>query len=358
MIGMKGFLIAEETYEKILSVIEESGMDALARDGVMIHMETQAGVTASEMNRILIENTPLSMYTESIHSAETIAGFMSILQNAFYAVFAAFALVLFGVAMAVLGHSISGLVEQEWKNLGIMKTIGFTGRTLSGQLMAQYMGATGTGVILGMVLAVPVSGMISRMIVTTTGVLLPIRFPVLPCLANGGTETRRVEDNTGATDADQNRTDAADAVSMENQAAENGSTQLEVRFGDNGEAFMMTLLDNETAAVIAGYVGTSDWRLPIYERDDDADYSVLQYYDIPGRYEIPSDNPETVTEAKAGDVFYSDPNRIVLFYHDAEISAEYTKIGTFEATEDFITAVEENPVLEGWGNKIIQISQP
>ena len=120
---------------------------------------------------------------------------------------------------------------------------------------------------------------------------------------------------------------------------------------------MMTLLDNETAAAIARYVGTSDWRLPIYERDADADYSVLQYYDIPSRYEIPS-NSETVTEAKAGDVFYSDPNRIVLFYHDTEISAEYTKIGTFEATEEFITAVEENPVLEGWGNKIIQISQP
>ena len=169
--------------------------------------------------------------------------------------------------------------------------------------------------------------------------------------------------NAGEEDSSGNRTDTEEVVNEENpsggnQAAESGSTQLEVRFGDSGEAFMMTLLDNETAAAIAGYVGTSDWRLPIYERDDDADYSVLQYYDIPSRYEIPSDNPETVTEAKAGDVFYSDPNRIVLFYHDAEISAEYTKIGTFEATEDFITAVEENPVLEGWGNKIIQISQP
>ena len=51
-----------------------------------------------------------------------------------------------------------------------------------------------------------------------------------------------------------------------------------------------------------------------------------------------------VTEAKAGDVFYSDPNRIVLFYHDAEILAEYTKIGTFDATEKFVTAVEENTV--------------
>lgn len=168
--------------------------------------------------------------------------------------------------------------------------------------------------------------------------------------------------NAGAEDSSENRTGTEDVVNVENssgedQTAEIGSTQLEVRFGDNGEAFMMDLLDNETAAAIARYVGTSDWRLPIYERDADADYSVLQYYDIPSRYDIPA-NPETVTEAKAGDVFYSDPNRIVLFYHDAEISAEYTKIGTFDATEEFVTAVEENPVLEGWGNKIILISQP
>jgi len=173
------------------------------------------------------------------------------------------------------------------------------------------------------------------------------------------TEAQRPESNAGRGDFSENGTDTEN---MENQTGgdqtmESRGTQLEVRFGDSGEPFMMTLLDNETAAAIARYVGTSDWRLPIYERDADADYSVLQYYDIPSRYEIPS-NSETVTEAKAGDVFYSDPNRIVLFYHDAEISAEYTKIGTFEATEEFITAVEENPVLGGWGNKIIQISQP
>ncbi len=42
----------------------------------------------------------------------------------------------------------------------------------------------------------------------------------------------------------------------------------------------------------------------------------------------------------------------------AEIFAEYTKVGTFDATDDFIEAVENNPVLEGWGNKIILISQP
>lgn len=151
-------------------------------------------------------------------------------------------------------------------------------------------------------------------------------------------------------------TDTETDSTTENQTARQ-VTELEVRFGDNGEPFMMKLSDNETAAAIARYVGTSEWRLPIYERDSDADYDVMQYYDVSSRYDIPS-NPETVTSEKAGEVYYSHPNRIVLFYHDAEITGEYTKIGTFDATEEFVTAVEENPVLEGWGNKIVQIAQP
>ena len=59
---------------------------------------------------------------------------------------------------------------------------------------------------------------------------------------------------------------------------------------------------------------------------------------------------------KAGEVYYSEPNRIVLFYHDGEISGEYTLVGRFEVTEEFTSAVENNPVLEGWGNKIVNIS--
>ena len=135
-------------------------------------------------------------------------------------------------------------------------------------------------------------------------------------------------------------------------------TELTVHFGDSGKPFSMHLLDNETAQSIANYVGTSDWRLPIYDRDKNMDYSVMEYYDIPKRYNIPADNMENVTQAKAGDVYYSEPNRIVLFYKDAVISEEYIKIGNFDATDDFISAVENNPVLEGWGNKIIQISRP
>lgn len=130
------------------------------------------------------------------------------------------------------------------------------------------------------------------------------------------------------------------------------ATELTVRFGDNSEAFVMHLEDNSTAAAIAGYVGTTDWRLPVYSYDES---DAMEYYDIPSRYEIP-DNSETVTQAHAGDVYYSDPNRIVLYYRDAQINEEYTLIGRFSATDAFVDAVVNNPVLEGWGNQIVFIS--
>ena len=50
------------------------------------------------------------------------------------------------------------------------------------------------------------------------------------------------------------------------------------------------------------------------------------------------------------------PNRIILFYGDAQVSGEYTPVGYFDNTDEFRSAVENNPVLEGWGNKIVRIS--
>lgn len=133
-------------------------------------------------------------------------------------------------------------------------------------------------------------------------------------------------------------------------AADDTASELTVRFGDSSDSFTLYLEDNDTAEAIARHVGSADWRLPIYHFDDYEGWEVMQYYDIPSRCEIPS-HAETVVSEQAGQVYYSEPNRIVLFYQDAEIAGEYTLVGHFEATEAFVSAVEENPVLEGWATK-------
>ncbi len=167
------------------------------------------------------------------------------------------------------------------------------------------------------------------------------------------------KESSGAAENATPNSSALGSQSEENQGSGSGSTaavtELVVRFGDNGEPFILHLYDNDTAAAIARYVGTSDWRLPIYHYDDYENWEVMQYYDIPSRYEIPS-NPERITEEKAGTVYYSEPNRVILFYQDAQVPAEYTPVGYFDYSDKFLKAVQDNPVLEGWGNKIVRIS--
>ena len=46
------------------------------------------------------------------------------------------------------------------------------------------------------------------------------------------------------------------------------TTALEVHFGDNGAPYTFQLQDNDTARAVAYHVGTSDWRLPIYDYDN------------------------------------------------------------------------------------------
>ena len=188
-----------------------------------------------------------------------------------------------------------------------------------------------------------------KQLIGIVSLLLTFSIAMTGCSSSSGsTESSSSEDS--------NRVSSSQTASQSSEEDDNvpssNATELTVQFGDSGDSFVMHLEDNSTAAAIAGYVGTSDWRLPVYSYDES---DVMEYYDIPSRYEIP-DNSETVTEAHAGDVFYSDPNRIVLYYHDAEINEQYTRIGTFDATEEFVDAVENNPVLEGWGNQIVVIS--
>ena len=189
-----------------------------------------------------------------------------------------------------------------------------------------------------------------KQFVSIIGLLLTLSIAMTGC--GGSPETSESSSGTQIEEQSPSITqeDETDEDTQENQVS--ATTELVVRFGVDGEPFTMRLEDNSTAAAIAGYVGTSDWRLPVYSYDES---DVMEYYDVPSRYEIP-DNSVAVTQAHAGEVYYSDPNRIVLYYHDAEINEEYTLIGTFDATDEFVSAVENNPVQEGWGNQLVLIS--
>lgn len=137
--------------------------------------------------------------------------------------------------------------------------------------------------------------------------------------------------------------------------SDNNSEHLIITFGNNGTSFNAVLDENETTALLADFAGGSGINLPIYHFDDYEGWEYKQIYDIPSHYKIPA-TTQRVTEQKAGEIYFEpSTNRIVLYYQDAKDTAEYTKIATITETSGLSTAVTENPVLEGWGNKIISI---
>lgn len=185
MIGMKGFLINGKDHEEIAGMIREAGADNLAREGFMLHISQSPGseLNSAGFNAFLNENTSLQSYVEFTHSHEAISGFMLTLQNVFTSLLLAFVVILLLASMAVLSHSIGSTIEQDYVNMGILKTMGFTGGKLRKVQLLQYLITTLCCMTAGVLFSIPVSDFICRMTVTTTGLLIPAALPVGICLA-------------------------------------------------------------------------------------------------------------------------------------------------------------------------------
>lgn len=181
MIGMKGFLICQEDYDAIVETIRGSGIDALAREGAMLHIFSDNGLTAAELSAAVNQNSALPSYAEFVHSTGAIRGFMLILQNAFSGLLLAFVLVLLCVVLMVLGHSIGSTIESDYVNMGILKTVGMTSAALRRVQLLQYGAAILSGMALGLVLTPTASRLTSGATLTTTGLLIPADLPAALC---------------------------------------------------------------------------------------------------------------------------------------------------------------------------------
>ena len=175
MIGMKGFLICQDDYDEIAERIEMADMDALARTGQMFHIKksNQSTLSNTQFNQLLNRETQLSEYTEFVHSKEAIAGFMLILQNAFTGLFLSFALIQLIVSMIIVGYSISAIIDQDQKNIAILKTIGNDGATLRQSMIVQYLIVIAAGLSVGILLTLPTIPMISKMMISFAGIQTP-----------------------------------------------------------------------------------------------------------------------------------------------------------------------------------------
>lgn len=175
MIGMKSFLISQSDFNEINALIKEAGINALAREGKMLHIKqsSESSLNNAQFNQLLNEQTTLSDYVEFAHSQDAISGFMLILQNAFAGLSLVFAVVLMILSMIIISYSLGSMIDQDETNMAILKTVGYDGSKLRSLLNLQYLICIDLGAVLGILLSLLSVPFICKSMISFAGILTP-----------------------------------------------------------------------------------------------------------------------------------------------------------------------------------------
>lgn len=180
MFGMKTILISRSDFDEMSSMVLENSFDALARDGILLHVKAKKANTPKNnfnLNKYLNEESDITKYTEDVHSTDTMIHFMLLLSNSFAAMFGTFALVLFLVTLFVLSHTVKTAIDEEKNHFGIYKELGYESRILSINFSLLFMIPVILGSIMGAFLSIPASRVILKSQNATTSLFIPVETP-------------------------------------------------------------------------------------------------------------------------------------------------------------------------------------
>ena len=175
LMGIKSILMNTADMEKLSKRIEGAESQEQAAEICLLHIfqSEQSTLSMLDFQNLLGEKTEVNDYASFAYSSQAIKGFMLILQNIFVGFLLVFVVVLLMITMVVIGHSISSCIEQDYVNMGILKAVGFTRADLKRIQILQYVLAVLVGMVPGSFLSGMVARLINRLMVTTTGLLIP-----------------------------------------------------------------------------------------------------------------------------------------------------------------------------------------
>ena len=181
MIDMKSFLISAADWAEIENTLSQtSKADVLAKTGAMLHIfqSPDSPLSDLEFHSLIHESTTLSLYTEFSYRQQSIFSYMLLLQNILAGFLAAFSAVLLIICLVIIGHSLSVIVEGEKRDTATLKSMGLSGASLRRVYLSLYGGTVFLGLLLGLIPAWVSAKLLASAMVTSTGLLIELAFPV------------------------------------------------------------------------------------------------------------------------------------------------------------------------------------
>lgn len=182
-IGIKHFFISDEDFTKM----KEEKLDRGEKDSkllgsykiIHVNQAKDSTLSMSAFKKSLNETTRIIDNAYLTEATDTMVGYTTIFNEVGAGILYAFIIILFVIVIVIICHSISSGIEMDYTNLGILKANGFTNKKIRMIYIMQYMIAQFLGILLGIIVAYPLTGVLGSLYLSITGILISGGISVL-----------------------------------------------------------------------------------------------------------------------------------------------------------------------------------
>ena len=164
-VATKYLFICEEDFSKITGKAKEfetvasEGYDKTFGSSGLMHTvwvyKNDDTINDREFKRQVNKGSDLSRYSTASFSKSTLISYTLLLVDVVIGVLLVFVVILLGIVLIIMAHSISTSIEMDYSTLGMLKAQGFSNTKIRCVYALQYLIAIVLGSIIGFVLSIP-----------------------------------------------------------------------------------------------------------------------------------------------------------------------------------------------------------
>ncbi|SNU07023.1 ABC-type transport system, involved in lipoprotein release, permease component [Lachnospiraceae bacterium] len=187
VVGYKLVFLSDDDFDKFYKSNKESVVDPVT-DGwvtgkiVFVFPTEKADESSNIFLRDLTLKTKFNDMAKATMTRETSEHYTGLFIEIILAVITAFAILLFVIFLIVAGHNISTEMEIEYRNLGILKSQGFSDKKIQAVYVIQYLMVELIGILLGVIISIPCERIMSKVFFSLTAILPEKKLPIIESL--------------------------------------------------------------------------------------------------------------------------------------------------------------------------------
>lgn len=175
--SMCAFLLTEDKYEELAE--KEGAADRSTLVSVRIHDKEESEAFEAELKNAVAARYPNAESVSNSYTLVSTSRYIS--QMICSGIVSVMAFLLMLIALVVIASNVINHIQEDMRNLGALKAVGYRSREIISALLLQYLGITLLTAAAGIGLSYCLFPTVNAMMITQTGIPYAVRFLPLPC---------------------------------------------------------------------------------------------------------------------------------------------------------------------------------